>query len=93
MYIPEELGRLAREHNHEAMSYMREATGHIVKANQKARAVLKMPISEEVRDLILASLEESDLAIVALINGTYHQREIEGIHDQNAARGKYEVKG
>ncbi len=93
MYVPDELGRIAREHNSEAMSYMKEATEHIVKANQKVRAVLKMPISEEVRDLTLEFLEESDLAIVALINGTYHQREIEGIHDQNAARGKYEVKG
>ncbi len=93
MYVPEELGRLAREHNHEAMSYMRKATEHIVEANHQVRAVLKLPISDEVRDFILASLHESDLAIVALINGTYHQREIEGIHDQKAARGTYEKNG
>ena len=93
MYIPEELGRIAREHNSEAMSYMREATEHVVKGNEKIRAVLNLSISEEVRVILLSALDDSDLGILALINGTYHQREIEGIHDQNAARGEDNTSG
>ena len=94
MNVPEELGRIARGHNHEAMAFMKEAQGHILSAKKLVRAVLRLEISDEVRDFILDSLDETDLALVTLVNASYHQREIEGIMDQNATRGHYnkEVK-
>ena len=93
MRVPVELGRLAREHNHEAMAYMKQALKHHIESRKFVTAALKLPIPDEVRDLLLSSLEEGDEGIMAMADAAYHQREVEGIAALNAQRRDPYKKG